>query len=433
MSDQVFLVNSSSFQDVEVSASLRAGPGITVDFTQATNVTGTFSGLGTNLVNVSASYIVPNKNTSASFALSASYSGTASVLLGSSQFAQFATSASWVSASNKITTSDTASFVTASNVVGVLTATQAPIAVSASWVSASNKITTADTASFVTASNIVGVLTVAQAPIAISASWVSASNFITTAQTASYISSSATFDNKVYNHTASNASLASQVSVVFTESNATFYIPFVQNSGSQTLYMDTASIYYNPGTDLLTVTNVSASSVTASLLGTASYATSASYALTASNVTTLYNYVFSGSADFTTTLATGVATSMSFLVGANQTWECDAHLTIANSGNKGILYAISSSNSGASTGSIEGWIFGTLAAGTFLSQRIVAANALTTTAADTVTTTPGFVQYHFSVNNPTAPATISVAVANQPPGNTITVYRGSYLLARRTI
>jgi len=44
---------------------------------------------------------------------------------------------------------------------------------------------------------------------ATSASWVSASVFITTAQTASYISSSAIFDNRVYNHTASFSTSAS--------------------------------------------------------------------------------------------------------------------------------------------------------------------------------------------------------------------------------
>jgi len=73
MADQIFQVNSSSFQDVEISASLKAGPSIVVDFTQASTVTGSFTGEGTGLVNVSASYIVPNQNTTASYADTSSW------------------------------------------------------------------------------------------------------------------------------------------------------------------------------------------------------------------------------------------------------------------------------------------------------------------------------------------------------------------------
>ena len=75
MADQVFLVNSASFQDFEVSSSLRAGPGSIVNLTQASTTTGSFSGDGSNLKNVSASFIVAGSNTTASIANTASYIG----------------------------------------------------------------------------------------------------------------------------------------------------------------------------------------------------------------------------------------------------------------------------------------------------------------------------------------------------------------------
>ncbi len=119
-------------------------------------------------------------------------------------------SASWVSASVRITTSDTASFVTASNVIGYVLnafkantssfATQSLNSNSASWVSASVRITTADTASyvitaqtasFVTASNVIGY--VSNALNSNTASFITASNVkgvVSNASSASYLSGS---------------------------------------------------------------------------------------------------------------------------------------------------------------------------------------------------------------------------------------------------
>ena len=170
--------------------------------------------------------------------LSASFSTTASYLLGnvtvtSVAFATqslfstqsiFATqsinafSASWVSASAFITTAQTASYVTASNVTGKVSSastsdTASSInfvpssAASASWVSASAFITAAQTASYISVSNLpphtaswsntaissvsaTQSLFASQSINAFSASWVSASAFITTAQTASYVTAS---------------------------------------------------------------------------------------------------------------------------------------------------------------------------------------------------------------------------------------------------
>jgi hypothetical protein len=81
------------------------------------------------------------------------------------------------------------------------------------------------------------------------------------------------------NITSSWAVAAQSMSIVANATNANFYVPFVANTGSQPVYIDTSSILYNPGTDLLTVNYISASSVTASLSGTASYAYTASNAI----------------------------------------------------------------------------------------------------------------------------------------------------------
>jgi hypothetical protein len=72
---EVFQVDSSSFMDVAISSSLRVTSSI-ADFSQAIYVTGSFSGSfsgshsgpGQGLTQVSASFIIPGSNTSASFA-----------------------------------------------------------------------------------------------------------------------------------------------------------------------------------------------------------------------------------------------------------------------------------------------------------------------------------------------------------------------------
>ena len=285
--DEIFLVNSSSFQDVEISASLRAGLGIIVDFTQAAIITGSFSGRGDQLVQVSASYIIPEANATASFsvsssfaieAISASHAGnvpeTASYAMqaltasyvddiepssaswaSSSISASHATnadtayainfvpltttSASWVSASAKITTADTASYIDAAYVVGTVTsasysisASWAPIddalnAVSSSWVSASVKITTADTASYVLAANVSGK--VATAGTADTASYVISSNIDGTVVSASHATTAS------YATNATPTVSSSWASASISAQSASFIIPgatFYQVSGS---------------------------------------------------------------------------------------------------------------------------------------------------------------------------------------------------------
>ena len=253
MADKIFTVKSSSFRDIEVSSSLRAVVGSTIDLTQASVVTGSFTGRGDSLTNVSASYIIPTANATASFALTASvalnalptvssswasssisssYAETSSFAINivqqitssqvSSSFASssisasYANTSSWaINAINGGTTLTTGSTypITASWALESISSSFATIAAtanaisfvpltstSASWVSASAKITTADTASYVLASSINGTvasstqalyatqsINATQSLTANSASWVSASAFITTAQTASYI------------------------------------------------------------------------------------------------------------------------------------------------------------------------------------------------------------------------------------------------------
>ena len=105
MADEIFLVNSSSFQDVEISASLKTGPNTIVDFTQTAVVTGSFSGIGVRLTHISASYIIPEANTTASYANTSSWAinainGGTQLITGStmqitSSWANNAISASW--------------------------------------------------------------------------------------------------------------------------------------------------------------------------------------------------------------------------------------------------------------------------------------------------------------------------------------------------
>lgn len=81
---------------------------------------------------------------------------------------------------------------------------------------------------------------------------------------------------------ASSSLSASYINIYPTNSNVNYYLPFVEAPGFQSVLIDTASIYYNPANNLLTVNFISASSVTASLFGTASWAYTSSISLTAS-------------------------------------------------------------------------------------------------------------------------------------------------------
>jgi len=191
MSNQIFLINSSSIQDLAVSSSLRAGLSSVVDFTLASLVTGSFSGDGEHLKNVSASYVAvanidgtPLAATSASFA-SESISSSNAI---SASYAYYASTSSYAFTSSyeltiEVSTSFASSSISSSYALSASSAdaiTFVPTtAASASWVSASAHIINSDTASYVLVTNIDGT------PLsATSASFASASSW---AVTASYV------------------------------------------------------------------------------------------------------------------------------------------------------------------------------------------------------------------------------------------------------
>jgi hypothetical protein len=125
--DQILYINSASIEDLSVSASLVSAPGSNIDFSQSTQVSGSFVG---NLVGTASYALVTNTAISASHAVtasyvssasfattsqtatSASYAGTASVA-STATSASFATSASWAATAASAGTSATASYVSA--------------------------------------------------------------------------------------------------------------------------------------------------------------------------------------------------------------------------------------------------------------------------------------------------------------------------------
>jgi hypothetical protein len=128
---------------------------------------------------------------------------------------------------------------------------------------------------------------------------------------------------------------------------------------------------------------------------------------------------------------TALATSLSFVANPGDTWICEAHLTAQSSNNRGLRYAISSSG-GATFGDIEGQLISNTSALTaFTSARITAPNTIIATSVHTQANTPGADQIYFSVINPSATTTISIAVAMTNAADTGTVFAGSYLIARK--
>jgi hypothetical protein len=77
--DQIFYINSASFVDVNIESSLHASTGSIIDFSQATQVSGSFVGnlQGNASTATSASYAIQasqaNSAISSSYALTASY------------------------------------------------------------------------------------------------------------------------------------------------------------------------------------------------------------------------------------------------------------------------------------------------------------------------------------------------------------------------
>ena len=398
-----------------------------------------------------ASYFITSSVTSASFATAAgtassisfvpnsATTSTQSLYATQSTYATqsaFATqsvnaySASWVSASVVITTAATASYITASNVVGaVTTAVTAysanainfvPIAAnSASWVSASAFITTAQTASFVTASNVIGIVSSASYALsssnAVSASFASSASYALSASnavSASYALSASNAVSASYTHSGSNAVTASYA---ISASNAV-----------------TASYALSASNAVTASYAISASNaISASYALSSSNAISASYASTASYIVDCVTNVLSGSNATHTGDLLAASTPLSFSMNAGETWVCEAFLSAQSSNNRGMRYAISSS-AALGKGAIEGEILGNTNAVTALTwARITAVNSIVATTLHTQANTVGGDRIHFSVINPDSSTTISIALAVLNTGDTATAFAGSYLKAER--
>ena len=268
---------------------------------------------------------VPSASLSASWAsssVSSSYAENAATASAITFVPRAAVSASWVSASALITTAQTASFVTASNVRGVVaSASYAYLAVSASSLTfVPNAANFTTQSQFATQS-----LFASQSILATQSLYATQSNFATQSISASYVSGSGV-DGTVL--TAVSASWAS----------ASFSSSYSINAASASYTSNVASASYVPGAGVDGLVSASYYAVTASLAWkafdadraiSASYApqsgevlsaVSASYAKTASLVvTSSYAFVTQNAlaADFA--LLAGEALSADFAVNAGNT------------------------------------------------------------------------------------------------------------------
>jgi len=143
---------------------------------------------------------------------------------------------------------------------------------------------------------------------------------------------------------------ASTILVEATSSNTNYYVPFVVGSGSQILYIDTSSIYYNPELDTLSVPNISAS-----LTGTASFATSASWAPsvgTGLNTGSTYPITssWSVSASWAPSTPTGLSTGSTYPITSS--WAVSASWAPQSSPN--LSAYLSSSWTGSNTSQFSG-------------------------------------------------------------------------------
>jgi type IV secretory pathway VirB6-like protein len=132
-------------------------------------------------------------------------------------------------------------------------------------------------------------------------------------------------------------------------------------------------------------------------------------------------------ANFTTTLATAVATALTFQVQAGEVWIVDVQATTQCSATGGVKYAVAAP--AAST--IEGWVYSSGAAiTTLVYQRLTAIGTLTATLLHTVATTPGPDVIRFVI---VAGATgaVTIQAASGTAGQTTTVFQGSSLSAIR--
>lgn len=167
------------------------------------------------------------------------------------------------------------------------------------------------------------------------------------------------------------------------------------------------------------------SGITGSLYGTSSYAQTSSYLIDD------YQYKIISSSNYTNVgTLTAIATPLSFSISPGETWIGEAQITAQSSNNRGLRWAISSS--AGTMGDIEGMVFSnTTALTAFASARILAINSIVATTVHGQGNTPGLSKINFIVINPSTTTTISIAMAMLNAGDTGTAFIGSYLSARR--
>jgi hypothetical protein len=151
-------------------------------------------------------------------------------------------------------------------------------------------------------------------------------NLYGTASTATSSSRALSAVSSSYATSASFAATASAVNTIGTNAGAANHIVFtnISSTNTNTLYTDAGgNLQFNPGTNVLSATNIVATTITGSLLGTSSWAQTASHAITAGtanavnqlnqNVTIVGNLNVFGTASYTYTTASQLDVGASYI------------------------------------------------------------------------------------------------------------------------
>ena len=344
-----------------------------------------------------------------------------------------------VSTASYVIVAQTASFVeVAQTVVSVSSASFITTAQTASYVMIAQNVVNVSSASFITTAQTASYVMIAQNVVN-----VSSASFITTAQTASYVSASnvsgvVASASWSPNQGATTLTTASTYQITASWSRnaiSASWAPFTQTyqvSGSWASASISAS--WAPFTQTYQVSGSWASaSISASWAPvpiSSSWASASINALTASYMNGVVTATISGS-NFTTTNASAVkVTPLSFIMQAGESWICNGYFTAQASNARGMNVAISSSD--GTFGDVEGWY---MSVGnnitTLVRQRITAVNTKLATAVHTQANTAGPDTLQLCLINPSAATTVSFAVSSTNGSDTMTVFAGSYIHARK--
>jgi len=179
------------------------------------------------------------------------------------------------------------------------------------------------------------------------ASLASTASYVTLSQTSSYITASnvrGTVTSSSYSTTASYAlnavssstSLSSSVAAI--SGGGKYYFLVVTGSGNQPDYIDTTDLSYNQATGQSQFTSISASSVTASLMGSSSYSLSSSYAVTASYASaSSYTITASYASVAASMIGTASVYSQGFILTGSYTETINASVSLSATENGRLL------------------------------------------------------------------------------------------------